>query len=87
MAILREDLLSIACLIDQRTCLFFDKGYWKYLFNLSFHFTILVIHNFRVGQLETLGTQKDYPIEVPIRVLQENKSIRITDNVVKVINN
>ena len=39
------------------------------------------------GQLETLGTQMGYPIGVPIWVLQENKSIKITDNVVKVINN
>ena len=39
------------------------------------------------GQLKTLGTQMGYPIGVPIWLLQENKSIRIIGNVVKVINN
>ena len=41
----------------------------------------------KMGQLKTLGTQMDYPIGVPIWVLQENKSFRIIDNAVKVIQN
>ena len=40
-----------------------------------------------MGQLKMLDTQMSYPIGVPIWVLQQNKSIRIMDNVVKVINN
>ena len=39
------------------------------------------------GQLKTLGTKMGYPIGVPIWVLRRNKSIKIIDNVVMVINN
>ena len=39
------------------------------------------------GQLKTLGTQMGYPIGVPIWVVRENKSIKIIDNVVMIINN
>ena len=39
------------------------------------------------GQLKTLGTQMGCLIGVPIWVLQKHKSIRITGNIVKVINN
>ena len=39
------------------------------------------------GQLNTQGTQMGYPIGVPIWVLQRNKSIKIIENVVKVIHN
>ena len=39
------------------------------------------------GQLKTLGTQMGYPIGIPIWVLRKNKSIKIIDNVVMVINN
>ena len=38
------------------------------------------------GQLKMLGTQMGYPIGVPIWILQKNKSIKIIDNVVMVIN-
>ena len=41
----------------------------------------------KLGQLKTLGTQMGYPIGVPIWVPQKNKSIKIIDNVVMVINN
>ena len=39
------------------------------------------------GQMKTLGTQMGYPTGVPIWVLQKNKSIKIINNVVKIINN
>ena len=41
----------------------------------------------KMGQLKTLGTQMGYPIGVPIWVLQKSKSIKIIDNIVKIINN
>ena len=44
-------------------------------------------YGFNMGQLKTLGTQMGYPIGVPIWVLPKNKSIKIIDNVVMVINN
>ena len=40
-----------------------------------------------MGQLKTLGIQLGYPIGVPISVLQKNKSIKIIDSVVMLINN
>ena len=39
------------------------------------------------GPLKALGAQMGYPIGVPIWVLQKNKSIKIIDNIVQVINN
>ena len=40
-----------------------------------------------MGQLKTLGTQMGYPIGVPTWVPQKNKTTKIINNVVKVINN
>ena len=35
------------------------------------------------GQLKTPGTQIDYPIGVPIWLLQKNKYIKVIDNFIK----
>ena len=44
-------------------------------------------NGFYPGELKTLGTQMGYPIGVLIWVLHKNKSFKIINTTVKVINN